>query len=132
MLRWSNGKDHIAAGRRLWIVAAAFLVSFSLSAYAQMPGYPAPRDPDYKKALHATVDDLMPVARLMVKKPSRRMALSPGYGIKAGENVLIVVSPRFDANVLEAIRRAMVEAGAYVDIMKAHADPPATVTGRAP
>ncbi len=109
---------------RLWFMGAALLLSGGLPSIAQISGYPAPRDPDYRTALHATVEDLMPVARLMVKKPSRRMALSPGYGIQAGEKVLISVSTRFDARVLEAIRRAMIEAGAKVDIMKTHASIP--------
>jgi len=131
MLRFVRDRRRKISYRRLWAVVSAFLVGFSLPAFAQLPGYPAPRDPDYNKALRATVDDLMPVARLMVKKPSRRMALSPGYGIKPGENVLIEVSTRFDGRVLEAIRRAIVEAGAKVDIMLTHATAPKLRTGNA-
>src|SRR3990172_13395 len=110
-----RGRGKIAGGGG-WGVGA--------QVYAQISGYPAPRDPNYKAALQATVEDLMPVARLMAKKPSRRMALSPGYGINPGDNVLIVVSVRFDSRVLEAIRRAIVEAGAKVDIVRTHADMP--------
>src|SRR6266404_5275226 len=111
----------------VWLrTAAAVVVLTVLCAplYAQLSGYAAPRDPDYKSYMMATVEDLMPIARLMAKKPSRRMALSPGYGIKSGDNVLIVVSVRFDDRVLEAIRRALVEAGAKVDIMRTHAMEP--------
>lgn len=114
----------------LFVLATVFC-GFGFSVSAQMDGYPAPRDPDYKAALRATVEDLMPVARLMARKPSRRMALSPGYGIRAGDNVLIVVSTRFDLRVLEAIRRAIVELGARVDIMRTHADPARDRTGNA-
>src|SRR5581483_1889173 len=113
-------------GGKCWkLIAVLAAMEASIAAgYAQLTGYPAPRDPDYAKALNVTVDDLMPIARLMVKKPSRRMALSPGYGIKPGEKVLIEVSTRFDRRVLEAIRRAIVEAGAKVDIMLTHATEP--------
>lgn len=112
-------------------LAALVVATLAPLARAQMAGYPAPRDPDYKKALQATVDDLMPIARLMAKKPSRRMALSPGYGIKPGENVLIVVSVRFDSRVLEAIRRAIVEAGGKVDIVRTHAVEPNSLSANA-
>jgi hypothetical protein len=115
----------------MWMVVAGLCFELGGRAYGQIAGYPAPRDPDYKKALQVTVEDLMPVARLMASKPSRRMALSPGYGIKEGENVLIVVSSRFDGRVLEAIRRAIVEAGASVDIVRTHARTPATKSGNA-
>jgi len=127
----SRAIENIASGWWRWTLAAEIAIAIGAPANAQMSGYPAPRDPDYKTALKATVDDLMPIARLMVKKPSRRMALSPGYGIKPGENVLIVVSVRFDSRVREALRRAMVEAGAKVDIMLTHAVEPATQTGNA-
>jgi hypothetical protein len=115
----------------MWVLVAGFALGLGAPVYGQMAGYSAPRDPDYKVALNATVEDLMPVARLMAKKPSRRMALSPGYGIKPGENVLIVVSTRFDSRVLEAIRRAIVEAGAKVDIVRTHAVEPTARSGNA-
>ena len=119
-----RGRGKIAGGWWRWTLAAGFALGVGAPVNAQISGYPAPRDPNYKAALQATVEDLMPVARLMAKKPSRRMALSPGYGITPGDNVLIVVSVRFDSRVLEAIRRAMVEAGAKVDIARTHADMP--------
>ena len=114
------------ANRRnwFWVLAFGFTFGIGSSAYAQMSGYPAPRDPDYKAALSAAVDDLMPVARLMASKPSRRMALSPGYGIQAGDKVLIVVSTRFDLRVLEAVRRAIVELGGTVDVVRTHGEAP--------
>lgn len=114
-----------------WVLVVGFMFGIVSPGSAQMAGYPAPRDPDYKAALSATVKDLMPVARLMARKPSRRMALSPGYGIQAGDRVLIVVSTRFDLRVLEAIRRAIVELGGTVDVMRTHADEPATRNGNA-
>ena len=121
------------AGREtwFWILAVGFVFGIGTPANAQLSGYPAGRDPDYKAALSATVDDLMPVARLMASKPSRRMALSPGYGIQAGDKVLIVVSTRFDLRVQEAVRRAIVERGGTVDVVRRHADPPAQKTSNA-
>src|ERR1035437_9409645 len=121
----------ITGGWLRGIAAVVALLAVCAPVYAQLSGYPPPRDPDYKSVLKATVDGLMPMARLMAKKPSRRMALSPGYGIKSGETVLIVVSVRFDDRVLEAIRRAMVEAGAKVDIMRTHAMEPKLLSANA-
>ena len=115
----------------LWVLAAGLALGVASPASAQLSGYPAGRDPDYGAALRATVDDLLPVARLMVQKPSRRMALSPGYGIQPGDRVLMVVSTRFDLRVLEAVRRAIVEAGGTVDVMRRHVDPPALKTSNA-
>ena len=122
--------------RTVWHFGTCALVvwlgfSFSPALWGQMAGYPPPRDPDYKKALNATVEDLMPTARLVARKPARRMALSPGYGIKSGDKVLIVVSSRFDKRVLEAIRRAIVELGGKVDIVLTHADSPELITENA-
>lgn len=86
------------------------------------PGeYPAPRTPTYK--LNATAEDLLPIARTLVRKPSERQPLEPGYGIKPGERVLILVSSAFDNRVLEAISRAIAEVGGRADIMKTFSAP---------
>lgn len=90
------------------------------------PGeYPAPRIPEYKIL---TVDDLMPTARTLVRKPAERQPLEPGYGIKPGERVLILVSSDFDNRVLEAIVRAIAEAGGTADVMKTYTPPRPTST----
>ena len=119
-----RAKQFGLGGIAVWLVISSSAVS-----RAQMPGYPAPRVPDYNKAVNATVEDLMPIARVLARKPSRRMALSPGYGIQPGERALIVVSSRFDQRVLTAIERAIVELGAKVDVMRTSADPPSRITG---
>ena len=110
-------------------IAVALLLSSATVLQAQMAGYPAPRVPDYKKAINATVADLMPIARVIARKPSRRMALSPGYGIQPGERALIVVSNQFDRRVLQAIEQAIIELGGKVDIMLTSADAPGRITG---
>ncbi|MBI2818527.1 MAG: hypothetical protein HYX73_00980 [Acidobacteria bacterium] len=81
------------------------------------PGeYPAPKKPLYK--LHATVEELLPIARVLVRKPAERQPLEPGYGIKPGQRVLILVASSFDDAVLEAIRRAIEELGGRPDTVK--------------
>lgn len=86
------------------------------------PGeYPAPRTPNYNS--DATAEDLLPIARTLVRKPSLRQPLEPGYGIRPGERVLILVSSTFDDRVLEAISRAIAEVGGRADIMKTYAAP---------
>ena len=91
------------------------------------PGeYPAPRTPAYK--VDATVEELMPIARVVVRKPSEQEALTPGYAIKAGQRVLILVTSSFDDRVLEAIRRAIEEAGGKPDVMKSWAPERRTVS----
>ncbi|MBI2820415.1 MAG: hypothetical protein HYX73_10580 [Acidobacteria bacterium] len=78
--------------------------------------------------MNATVDDLMPIARMLARKPSLRQPLEPGYGINPGDKVLIVVNTRFDQRVLQAIERAIVEVGGVVDVIRTHADSPQTYT----
>ncbi len=94
------------------------------SAWSQVrtfqPGeYPAPKDPPYK--LNVTVEDLLPIACVHVRKPAKRQPLVPGYAIKPGQRVVIFVASTFDDTVLEAIRRAIGEAGGKPDAMKSWA-----------
>ncbi len=80
------------------------------------PGqYPAPRYPQALK--NPMVEDLMPIARQIVKRPDSGQMFYPGYDIKPGERVLIAVARHFNPVVLEAITRAIREAGAKVDVM---------------
>lgn len=86
------------------------------------PGeYPAPKETPYK--MDATVEDLLPIARVLVKKPALRQPLEPGYGIKPGQRVLILVASSFDDRVLEAIRRAIEEVGGKPDVVKTWTPP---------
>ncbi|MBI2819833.1 MAG: hypothetical protein HYX73_07625 [Acidobacteria bacterium] len=107
-----------------WTLAATMLAEMlcvGAPAQAQVktytPGeYPAPKDPPYK--VNATVEDLLPIAQVLVRKPAERQPLEPGYGIKPGQRVLILVATTFDDRVLEAIRRAIEELGGKPDVLK--------------
>jgi hypothetical protein len=80
------------------------------------PGeYPAPRYPKLKE--HYTVDDLMPIARELVRRPYADSFLLAGYNIRDGQRVLIVVPRIFDRLVLDAISRAIHERGGQVDLV---------------
>ncbi|MBI2818759.1 MAG: hypothetical protein HYX73_02165 [Acidobacteria bacterium] len=122
--------------RNIWLfllcAIVAQLVWVAGSALAQVktytPGaYPAPRTPEYK--LDVTAEELLPIARVLVRKPARFQPLEPGYGIEPGQSVLILVSSRFDNRVLEAIKRAIEELGGQLDIMKTYSSPPSKLTG---
>src|SRR5262245_50072348 len=78
------------------------------------PGeYPAPRYPKLKE--HYTVEDLMPIARELVRRPYADSFLLAGYNIRDGQRALIVVPRNFDRLVLDAITRAIHERGGQVD-----------------
>ncbi len=80
------------------------------------PGqYPAPRYPEIPK--NPTVEDLMPTARTVVKRGDIGAMFYPGYEIKPGERALLAVARHFDPLVLEAIQRAIREAGGKVDVL---------------
>jgi hypothetical protein len=89
---------------------------------AYTPGqYPEPKSPEFKREV--TVQDLLPAARVLVRKPAERQPLEPGYAIKPGEKLLILVSELFDDRVLSAIRTAIEEVGGRVDAVKTFAPP---------
>ncbi|MBI4446979.1 MAG: hypothetical protein HY645_13880 [Acidobacteria bacterium] len=98
---------------------------FFLMAHAQQEkaagGFPAPRYPNLKKEWSA--EQLVEIARAVVKRPSNRDQLRPGYGIRKGEKVLIVVNSNFDRRVLNAISTAIAEAGGRPDIVITYAAP---------
>ncbi|MDA2935422.1 hypothetical protein MYX82_13950, partial [Acidobacteria bacterium AH-259-D05] len=83
------------------------------SVYAQ--DYPAPRYPKLPEVKSA--EDLLDIARVVVRKPSRRETLRPGYNIKAGEKVLMVVPSNFSPLVRDALAMAIREVGAQLDIV---------------
>lgn len=119
----------IANRRRKSICAIAVLsqlVFMSGLAVAQVKtytagDYPAPKLPPYK--LDVTTQDLLPMARVLVRKPAERQPLTPGYAIKPGEKVLILVSEAFDDRVVGAIRQAIEEVGGKPDVVKTFAPP---------
>jgi hypothetical protein len=80
-----------------------------------LEGYPKPRYPKFKRPKSA--EDLMPKARDLVGQPPGRHehSLKPSYDIRKGDRILWVVE-NFPAIVVEAMRRAMQEKGACVDV----------------
>src|SRR5581483_10489374 len=93
-----------------------------------VPGeYPAPKLPPYK--MDVTTQDLLPIARVLVRKPARFQPLEPGYGIQPGQRVLILVASTFDHRVLDAIQQAIEEAGGRPDVMKTYFPPRSKMTG---
>ncbi|MBI4447121.1 MAG: hypothetical protein HY645_14600 [Acidobacteria bacterium] len=113
----------IAYFRKLSLSWAAFAVFFPFVSAQQTerPGFPAPRYPDLKR--NFSDEELLNIARRVVRKPSERDQLRPGYGIRKGEKVLIVVNSNFNRRVLDAISKAIAEAGARPDTMITSAAP---------
>ncbi|MCW2738317.1 hypothetical protein [Nocardioides sp.] len=72
--------------------------------------YPAPRYPDYLNQPRVTdIDELMPIARHHVGRRYGRSALG---GIEKNDSILIMTHSDQDPYVFEAVKRAMLEAGA--------------------
>ena len=76
--------------------------------------YPEPRYPQLRNV--KTVEDILDIARAVVRRPSRGASLYPGYGIKPGQRALIVVDSSHDRLVVEAIEMAIREAGGKPDV----------------
>lgn len=63
-------------------------------------------------------DKLGQVADYVVTAPSRAQSfIPPGYEVKSGEKVLLAVNSFYDADLVEAVRKAIVKAGATVDVI---------------
>ena len=106
------------SGRTLPIflfVLGVFAVGVSQAQQYKPGEYPAPRYPKITK--NPTLEDLMPTARAIVKRSDIGAMFYPGYAIKSGEKALMVVPLDFDPLVLEALQRAIREAGAKVDLL---------------
>ena len=106
------------SGRNLPIflfVLGVFAVGVSQAQQYKPGEYPAPRYPKITK--NPTLEDLMPTARAIVKRSDIGAMFYPGYAIKSGEKALMVVPLDFDPLVLEALQRAIREAGAKVDLL---------------
>ena len=95
----------------------SLLVLVAQSSIAQMPGYPAPRYPNIPQI--TTVEQLMPYARFIVSKPGdKTVVMRPGYGVKGGERVLILLTTPTDPLVVEAFKRALEEKDCIVDVVQ--------------
>ncbi len=80
------------------------------------PGaYPAPRYPKIPR--NVKVDDLMPLARTIVKRSDNGSMFFPGYAVKTGERVLMMASREIDPLIVEALTKAIREAGGKVDVL---------------
>ncbi|MEE8176966.1 MAG: hypothetical protein V3T65_03130 [Acidobacteriota bacterium] len=83
------------------------------------PGeYPAPRYPQVKASY--TVEELLPIAREVIRRPVMSAFLKAGYSIQPGQRALIVVPSRFNNLVLETIVRAIQEAGGQADVVRTY------------
>lgn len=126
MLHAKSGSAQRTAFR--WLLVLGMAASAGRMLCAQVPtykagDYPAPRYPTLPQ--HISVDDLMPAARAIVQRdsPGSHLVL-PGYGIKRGDKVLLVVAPDHDVRVLDALRRAIQEVGASASILIGPDRPP--------
>ena len=81
-----------------------------------LSNYPKPRYPKLKRP--KSVDELMPKARELVNQSWQvtHMSIKQAYGIKPGDKILWVVLSEYDPMVIEAMRRAMMEKGARIDV----------------
>ncbi|MBI4445789.1 MAG: hypothetical protein HY645_07750 [Acidobacteria bacterium] len=80
------------------------------NAFGQQKDYPAPRYPKLPDSI--TDEQLLQVASTLVKEPVNR----GGYGIQAGEKVLVLASTLYDPRVYQSLVRAIREAGAQADL----------------
>ncbi|MBI4484035.1 MAG: hypothetical protein HY652_14245 [Acidobacteria bacterium] len=96
------------------VFAMVFWLSVGKDAVVHGSDYPAPRYPQTPKVQRP--EDLLDVARVLVKRPSTGQGAFPGYAIKPGERALIVVSTLHDRLIYEAIAMAIREAGARADL----------------
>lgn len=85
------------------------------SAVAQQSVFPAPRFPNFPAAV--TEENLLEASRTFVTRPGG--GALPGYSIKRGEKVLLLVTPFYEPPLVNAMLQALREAGASVDVFSA-------------
>lgn len=98
------------------LLTALLWIFGTVSLQEKKESYPAPRYP--KPTLVSKVEDLLPNARHVVtrKRPSTGNQF-PGYQVKGGEKVLLVVYQYMDPWVTEAFARAFREQNCWVDVI---------------
>jgi len=77
--------------------------------------FAAPVAPSVKRV--GAMDDLVAKALMLCQRPSRRNNMLPGYGLKKGERVLLGIDDTYDLRVVEAIKTAVREIGAVLDMV---------------
>ena len=87
----------------------------------QIPGLPAPRQPEYPEI--NSVEPLLPNARIIVQRERDPFQHNPprgiiGVGLKKGEKALIFANRSWDDLVVEALYQAMKEVGGQVDLIR--------------
>ncbi|MBI4483603.1 MAG: hypothetical protein HY652_12030 [Acidobacteria bacterium] len=124
-------KHHLSL-RGMCVLVMAFLFGLTFGGLvraqkAQGLEYPAPRYPKLREVKSAA--DLLEIARVVVRKPSRRETLRPGYNVKPGEKVMMVIPSTFDPLVRDALAMAIREAGARLDIVLLSSSEPGEASG---
>ena len=99
--------------KRFLCLTVMGLVS-SLGVVAQSD-LPAPRDPKFPEQW--TVEDLLPNARIVLKRERYLADGIIGAGLKKGDKFLIMANSSWDPLVIEALQRVIQEEGATVDIL---------------
>ena len=105
----------------LFLVGILLMGGFSwfLEAQEQSTGmqYPEPRYPKIPKI--TSVEQLMPAARTLVaKEMTAGITQRPVYAVKEGERVLLWLNYNVDPLVVEALKRALEERNAHVDLIQ--------------
>lgn len=105
------------------VIVVCDLVSL---ASVQADSLPAPRNP--KLPTITSVEDLMPYARQYVNDPFRGIysLMKPTAGVKRGEKVLLLAESTIDPLVLDAVHRALLEAGTQVNMINLYGFPELT------
>lgn len=108
-----------------------FLLALLPRAAAQKSDYPAPREPEPPKRIKS-VEDVLPYARMVVKQPYRTMKFTLGIdGKQRGKNgplrVLMISNTRMDPIIVEALKIAIRETGAKLDVIELDAVPAAAL-----
>lgn len=102
---------------RLTIALALALTSGQLLSSSAQQGteLPSPREP--KRAQITSVEQLLPNARLIIKRERKIADGIIGAGVKPGEKILILADSSWDPLVVEALCIAIKEVGAEVNVI---------------
>ncbi|MDA2934552.1 hypothetical protein MYX82_09445, partial [Acidobacteria bacterium AH-259-D05] len=104
-----------------FLILVALMVLDAALLFGQIPGLPAPREPNYPEI--TSVEQLLPNARIIVQRERDPFRHNPprgiiGIGLKKNEKALIFANNSWDDLVIEALHIAMKETGAQVDLIR--------------